>query len=56
MKYKQLVLQKIEQLDQAIARAITAVNHGNQEVWEDTVEKLKEQIHTLRQLVDMEND
>jgi len=56
MKYKQLVLQKLEQLTNSLHRAETAANQSNAQTFYDTLEFIKEQVNQLHQLVDSEQE
>jgi precorrin-2 methylase len=56
MKYKQLVIEKLEQIESLLSRAETAFNHNNDATFYDSVEKLRERMADLKQVIDMEND
>jgi hypothetical protein len=56
MKYKTLVLTKVDHLESQLAKAETAVNHQNGDLFYLTMESIKEQLEDIRRTVELEQE
>lgn len=54
MRNREAILRKIDQIDSSLNKMSININHGNRELFLETVEKMREQLEQLKIYIDSE--